>query len=59
MDFDDLTISGNYSDYGILDEEKETILLNDYFLFKTKKDIWRGRLMIIPYSNKKEDCGHL
>ena len=29
MDFDDLTITGNYSDYDILAEEKETITEND------------------------------
>ena len=27
--FDDLTIPGDYSDYGILEEEKETISKND------------------------------
>ena len=29
MYFDDLTIAGNYSDYDILEEEKETITENE------------------------------
>ena len=37
MDFDDLTITGNYSDYDILEEEKETITKNDNVWVKTKK----------------------
>ena len=37
MDFDDLTIPGGYSDYDILEEEKETISKNDEVWFKTKK----------------------
>ena len=59
MDFDDLTIPGDYSDYDILEEEQETILLNDTVWVKTKKDIWRVRVMQIPYSNKKEDSENL
>ena len=37
MDFEDLTIPGNYSDYDILEEEKETIAKNDNVWVKTKK----------------------
>ena len=37
MDFDDLTIPGDYSDYDILEEWKETISKNDEFWFKNKK----------------------
>ena len=59
MAFDDLTIPGDYSDCGILEEEKETVSLNNESLVKTKKGMWKGRVMLIPYSNKKEDCGHL
>ena len=36
MDFDDLTIIGNYSDYDNLDEEKETITKNDDVWVKLK-----------------------
>ena len=50
MDFDDLTITGNYSDYDILEEEKETITKNDNIWFKTKKEILRGRVLLITYS---------
>ena len=37
MDFDELTIPGDYSDYDILEEEKETISKNDEVWFQTKK----------------------
>ena len=50
MDFDDLTITFNYSDYDILEEEKETITKNDNIWFKTKKEILRGRVLLITYS---------
>ena len=53
MDFYDQTITGNYSDYEILEEEKETITKNDDVWVKTKKQIWRGRVLLIPYSKKK------
>ena len=53
MAFDDLTITGDYSDYDILEEEKETISKNDEFWVKTKKEIWRGILMLIPYIKRK------
>ena len=50
MSFENLTISGNYSDYDILEEEKETITKNDDIWVKTKKEILRGRVLLIPYS---------
>ena len=48
-----LTIPGDYSDYDILDEEKETISKNDEVWFRTKKEIWRGRVLLIPYSKER------
>ena len=48
--FDDLNIPGDYSHYDILEEEKEIISKNDEVWVKTKKDIWRGRVLLIPYS---------
>ena len=33
--------------------------MNYEFWVKTKKEIWRGRLMLIFYSHKKEDSEHL
>ena len=56
--FDDLTIPGDYSDYGIVEGGKETISKYDEVWVKTKKEIWRGRVLLIPYS-KKEDSEHL
>ena len=53
MAFDDLTIPGDYSDYDILEEEKENISKNDEVWVKTKKEIWRGRVLLITYSTKK------
>ena len=50
MSFDDLTVPGDYSDYDILVEEKETISIIDEVWVKTKKEIWRGRVLLIPYS---------
>ena len=58
MDFDDLNIPGDYSDYDIREEEKETISLNDEVWVKTKKQIWRGIVMLITYSHKKENSEH-
>ena len=52
MDFDDLNITGNYSDYDILEEEKETITKNDNVCFETKKKICRGRVLLIIYRKK-------
>ena len=37
MSFDDLTVLGDYSDYDILVEEKETISIIDEVWVKTKK----------------------
>ena len=59
MSFDYLNIPGDYSDYDILEEEKEIISLNDKFWVKTKKEIWRGRVVQIPYSNSEQDSEHL
>ena len=53
MDFGYLTIPGDYSDCDVLEEEKETISKNDEICVKTKKDIWRWRVLLIPYSRKK------
>ena len=49
MSFDNLTITGDYSDYDILEEEK-TILKNDEVWIKTKELIWRVRLLLLSYS---------
>ena len=46
MAFDDLTIRRDYNDYDILTEENETISFNDEIWIKTKKEIWRGIIMI-------------
>ena len=48
-----LTITDSYSYYDILEEEKETITKNDNVWFKTKKEIWRGRVLLITYSKKR------
>ena len=37
MYFDDLTIPGEYSEYNILEKEKETISKNDEVFVKTEK----------------------
>ena len=58
MDFCDLTIHGDYSDYKSFGEEKETISKNDEFWIKPKKWIWGGRVLFIPYI-KKEDSENL
>ena len=50
MFFDDLNIPGDYSDYDLLEEEKENISKNDEVWVKTKKEIWIGRVLLIPYS---------
>ena len=47
MDFDDLTIPGDYRDYDILEEEKETITKNENVWVKTRKEIWRERVLLI------------
>ena len=48
---EDLTITGDYSYYDILEEEKDTITENDDVW--VKKKIWRGRVLLVPYSKKK------
>ena len=59
MSSDDLIITGDYSDYDILEEEKDYISKNDFVWVKTKKEIWRGRVLLIPYSKNKEDREYL
>ena len=54
MDFYDLTIPGSYSDYYILEKEKETISKNDEVWVKTKKQIWREREYYDYLQLKKE-----
>ena len=51
MSSEDLTITGGYSYYGILEEEKDTITENDNVWFL--KQIWRGILLLISYSKKR------
>ena len=51
--------TGDYSDYEILDEEKDPISKNDLVWVKTKKEIWRGRVLLIPYRKNKEDREYL
>ena len=58
MDFDDLTITGNYSDCDILEEEKEAITKNYNVWVKTKKEIW-GDIALLIFTVKKEDSEHL
>ena len=53
MSFEDLTITGNCSDYDIVEEEKETITKNEDFWVKTKKEICRGRVLLISLRLKK------
>ena len=52
MDFDDLTILGDFSGYDILEKEKGNISNNSEAWVKTKKEIWRRILMLMPYSHK-------
>ena len=59
MSSDDLISTGDYSDYDILDEEKDLISKNDLVWVKIKKEIWRGRVLLIPYSKNKEDREYL
>ena len=53
MYFYELTITGDYSDYDILEEEKETISKNDEVWIKAKKERSRGRVLLIHYSKKR------
>ena len=59
MSSDDLTITGDYSDYDILEEENDTITKNNDVWVKTKKEIWRVRVLLITDSKKKEDSEYL
>ena len=45
MSSDDLTITGDYSDYDILEEEKDTITKNND-VWVAKKKIWRVLLIL-------------
>ena len=54
MSSDDLIRTEDNSDYDILQEEKDLISENDQVWVKTKKEIWRGRVLLIPYSKKKK-----
>ena len=55
----DLISSGDYSGYNILDEENDLISKNDLVWIKTKKEIWRGSVLLIPYRKNKEDREYL
>ena len=53
MSSEDITITGDYSDYDTLEEEKDTIFEKDDVWVKTKKERWRGRVLLIPYRKKR------
>ena len=59
MSSDDLIHAEDNSDYDILEEEEDLIAENDQVWVKTKKEIWRGTVLLIPYSKKKEDREYL
>ena len=42
---EDLTITGDYSDNDIFEEEKDTITKNDDVWVKTKKEIWSNSVI--------------
>ena len=48
MSFNDINITNDYSDYNIQDEEKDNIAKTYDVWVKTKKEIWRGRVLLIP-----------
>ena len=54
-----MIITGDYSDYDVLEEEQETIYLNDIVWVKVKDVIWQGKLIQIIYSIIEEDSEHL
>ena len=58
MSSDDLTIIGDYSDYNILEEEKNTIFEKDDVLVKAKKDTER-KSTVNFLQKKKEDSEYL
>ena len=53
MSSGDLISTGDYIDYDILDKEKDPVSKNDLVWVKTKKEIWRRRVLLIPYSKNK------
>ena len=59
MVFDELNIPGDDSDYKILEEEPETVSLNDTVWVETKKEILQGKVMQIPFSDREEYSQHL
>ena len=59
MDFYDLTITVNYSDYDILEEEKETITKNENVWVRTKKINMERESTVNSLQLKKEDSEHL
>ena len=50
MSSEDLTITGDYSVYDILEDEKDTITKKNDDWVKTRKYIQGGRVLLIPYS---------
>ena len=52
MRFDELTITGDYIDNDILEEEKGNHIQNYEVWVKTKKEIRRGGLLSFPYIKK-------
>ena len=52
MSFDDLNSPGDYRDYDIL-YGKKTIYKNDGFGIRTKKEMWIGGVLFIPYRKKR------
>ena len=58
MSSEDLTITGDYSDYNILDEEKGTITENEDVWVKTKKNMEREST-VNSLQQKKEDSENL
>ena len=43
----------------VVEEEEDLIAENDQVWVKTKKEIWRGTVLLIPYRKNKEDCEYL
>ena len=54
MSSDDLISTGDYSDYKILDEEKDLISKNDIVWVKTKRKRNMERKSTINYIQKKQ-----
>ena len=59
MDFGEFNIPGNDSYYDILEEKHETISLNNIAWVKVWDKIWKGKVMKIPFSDRKEDSKYL